>query len=105
MEKEKTQDSLGKAVTEHAAGMLIIGSAMAGIGAIAGMRRGGSIKAEATLAGVMGILGGLGFGRTVYTGLFGQNRRASGPNAVPETWVEKVQGGGAPGTDHQRGRT
>lgn len=88
MDDSKSKENLGKAVAEHAAGTIILGSAMAGIGAIAGLRRGGSIKNEAALAGIMGTLGGLGFGRTVYKGLFGS--ASTHETAQSATWTDRV---------------
>lgn len=88
MDAEEHKGGLGQAVAEHVMGTVIIASAMAGVGALAGLRRGGSVKAEATLAGIMGTLGGLGFGRPVYRGIFGG--LSAEPKSRASSWTDRV---------------
>ncbi|WP_299172054.1 hypothetical protein [uncultured Brevundimonas sp.] len=88
MSDNEHNESLGKVVTEHAIGTVILGSAMAGIGALAGLRSGGSVKSEAFLAGAMGLVGGLGFGRTVYKGAFGWAAAREKPQL--DSWTDRI---------------
>ena len=90
MKNEDEKESLAKVAGEHIAGTVIIASAMAGVGALVALKRGGSVRDEAALAAIMGTVSGLGFGRTVYKGLFGwknNNLKAREPEA---TWAERV---------------
>jgi hypothetical protein len=82
-EKHKTT-GIGEIAFQHAAGTVILGSALAGIGAAVALAKGRPVKSEATVYGILGTVSGLGFGRTIYQGLFGNMSKGS------STWQQRV---------------
>lgn len=85
MESEKQQSGgFGKAVFEHAVGTTILGATLAGIGAGVALSKGRPIGPEATAYGFLGTLSGLGFGRTLYQGLFSASSSRNG------SWQDRV---------------
>lgn len=84
--------SWGRWLLEHAAGTVILGATLAGVGAMTALHKGRPIKPEMTAYAGLGTLSGLGFGRMVYTGLFGKREQpAPATNNAGATWTGKIE--------------